>query len=313
MARGATERSKPQRGTGPEAPAARARRLGAVVLQSVKDLLVDSGPQWAAAVAFYGLLAVFPLLLAGASVAAFVADPQWVVERATSLPGEFAPGGEGRIEEIVQQAIAGRGPAGIFSLGALLWTGTRVFGSLTQALNVVYEAREGYGFVKRLLIELVMLLTLGVVLLFALVSGLLVDLLWRITDLLPAGQAFVVTVSRSVVRALALLVAFFLILHFVPRRRIELRATAFGAGVATLLFLAARPLFLFYVERFGNYNWIYGPLALAILLLLWIWLAALIVLFGGELAAHTQTMLIEGQPAEEVGRRHAERSPAGEG
>lgn len=309
MAGTTDHRSRSGKGIAAVPAATRAKRLGAVFVQSVKDLLVDNGPQWAAAVAYYGILAVFPMLLAATSVAAFFVEPRWAVDQVTSLLGEFAPRGEGRVEEIVQGAIASRGPVGVLSFAAVLWSGTRVFGALTVALNLVYEAEEGYGFVKRLLVELALLLTVGVALLLALASGLLIDLLWRVAGVLPAGQEVVVAATRSTVRALALLGTFFLLLHYVPRRRIERRATLVGAGVATLLFLAARPLFLFYVDRFGNYEQLYGPLALAILLLLWIWITALILLFGGELAVHTQSILIDGESAEAVGRRHA-RTPS---
>jgi membrane protein len=73
--------------------------------------------------------------------------------------------------------------------------------------------------------------------------------------------------------------------------------------------LAARPLFLRYVRDFGQYNLIYGSVAVAVILVLWAWVVALILLFGGELASHVQAMAIEGQAAEQVARQHQERSP----
>lgn len=79
--------------------------------------------------------------------------------------------------------------------------------------------------------------------------------------------------------------------------------------MATLLFVLARPLFVSYLRRFANYNLIYGSLAIVIIMVFWAWIVALILLFGGETASHTQAMVIEGQPKEEVERRHLQRSP----
>lgn len=285
----------------------RARRFVPVLVQSVKDTLTDHGPQWAAAVAYYALLSAFPLLLAAASVAAYVVDPAWAVERITATLGEFVPRGEGRVERIVDQAIAARGTAGLLSLATLLWSGTRVFGSLTQALNIAFDADESYGFFTRILVEIVMLLTLGVVLIVALSSTFLIGLLSDALAVLPSRGDLVLRLVQGALQTLLMVVAFFLIYQFVPRGRQDRRASATGSIVATLLFLLARPLFLFYVERFGSYNRIYGSLGIVIILLVWIWVVALIAFFGGEVAAHTRAQLIEGRSAVEIGRRHADR------
>jgi uncharacterized BrkB/YihY/UPF0761 family membrane protein len=92
----------------------------AVLTQAVRDLFVDGGPQWAAAIACYSLLSAFPLLLAGASIAAFFVDPQRAVAQATELLAAFVPRGLLQIEAIVIDAIAARESVGLLSLAALL-------------------------------------------------------------------------------------------------------------------------------------------------------------------------------------------------
>lgn len=67
------------------------RRIGVTFYLAAKDFFIDSGPQWAAAVAYYTLLSLFPLLLAVVSVAAFFVDPQWAVDQITSLLGQALP------------------------------------------------------------------------------------------------------------------------------------------------------------------------------------------------------------------------------
>ncbi len=275
-----------------------------MLVQSIKDLVTDSGPQRAAAIAYYSLLSTFPLLLAAVSLAAYFVDPNQAVDQVTRLLGEFLPEGEAQIATTVKEAVEASGQVSLLSLAALLWTGSRVFGVLTRALNVAFDVDEHYGFFRRLLIEAVMMLTIGVVFVLALASGLLVDLLWRALQVLPAGRGLVFELVPEATRVALLLVAFFLIYRFVPRGRRDSRAALVGAVVATLLFLAARPLFIGYVRQFGRHSVVYGSLAVAIILVLWAWLVALITLFGGELTAHIQKMTFEGAEREEVERLH---------
>lgn len=285
------------------------KQLGKVLVQAVKDFFHDSGPQWAAAVAYYSLLSTFPLLLAIASIAAFFVDPQWAVEQATNLLNRFLPTGGNRIENTIKEAIEARGSVSLLSIGTLLWTGSRVFGVVTKALNIAYDTDESYGFLKRTLVELLMLLTIGVLFVIALSSRFLINLLSERLEFLPTGQNLLFQITLEAVPALLLLIAFFLLFRFVPHCWVDWRAALSGAGLAALLVLVARPVFLTYVEQFASYNLIYGSLAIVIILVIWAWIVAMIIIFGGEFVSHIQAIMLEGQPAEEVERRHKRRSP----
>ncbi len=289
----------------------RLRRCGAVVVRSVRDLFTDDGPQWAAAIAYYSLLSAFPLLLAAIAIAAAFADPQRAAGQIVELLGSVIPQDQrSAVAGIVRRAAAVSGRVGLLSLGTLLWTGTRVFGALTKALNVAYDVEETYGFFKRLLIEAVMLLTIGLFFIFALASGVLFDLLWRVLQRFPADPGPVFVLARGALQLVLLLAAFFLIYRFVPRGNRDSRSALAGATIATLLFVLARPLFVGYVRQFGSYELVYGSLAIAILLILWAWIVALITLLGGEIAGHVRSMLLAGESTEATGSRQRGRASA---
>lgn len=302
-----TSAQNPPNGTRAPSPG-RLHLAWAVLVQSAKDLNRDNGQYWAASIAFYGLISAFPFLLAAVTIASLFVDAGWAAQQATGLLGEFVPEGEAFIERVVDDVVAARGTAGFFSLLLLLWSGSRVFGSLTAALNVAFDVDDLYGFGKRLLIELVMALSVGVVVLLAMSSGLLVDLLWRVLQVLPEQVALYRAVRWGVPAAL-LLVAHFLVYRYVPRREGHGKSALIGAAVATALFLAARPLFFLYLDDLAEYGLVYGSVGIVIILLVWTWVVALITLFGGEVAAHVQMMVFEGRSAAEVERRHEERSP----
>lgn len=293
----------PRNVTGGSQERVRLRRIGAVLVQSARDLVRDGGTSWAAAIAYYSLLSTFPLLLAIAAIAAYFVQPEWAVEQATQLLSTFLPRGSMRIEEIVQGAIDARQGASIVSIAALLWSGSRVFGVVTRALNLAYGADERYGIVRRVAIELAMTVTVGLFFVAALASRVWLRLLWR--QWLGGDELSLLFRSlMAIVPGAMLVVAFFLVYRFVPRRRVAWQAAAAGSVLATALVLIARPLFLTYLRNFATYNLIYGSLAIVIVLVLWAWLVALIGLYGGEVVAHTQAMLIEGKSAAATARDH---------
>lgn len=286
---------------------ARARCLAAIALQSTGNLLAHNGSHWAAAIAYYSLLSTFPFLLLVASIAATFAEQDWAVAQIIALLGPFVPGLEERIEAVVRDALAKSRGIGFLSVAALLWSGSRMFSALTKALNAAYDVAEIAGVLQRRLREAGMLLTIGLIFALALGADVLFAALRYLLGILPTGRRVILAALEAAVPLVFLPLAFFLIYRFIPRGRLDRRATLAGAAIAALLFLVAKELFLDYLEWFANYNLIYGSVAIAIVLALWAWLAALITLFGGEVAACLHHVLLARPPAEEMGRRQSAR------
>lgn len=280
-----------------------------VLSRATSDMFVDRFPQWAAAVAFQALLSLFPFLIAGASIAGAFVEPEWAVSEAHRLLADVLPEAAEFVEDTVREAIDMRAGAGALSMVFLLWTGSQVFNSLTVALNVAYDVEERYGFFKLMAIQLLMTVTVGLFFVGAILANLLLDVLWNLLGVAPEERGLLFAVLDTLFPAALLWLAFFLVYRFVPRVRQDWRSAAGGALVATVLFLVARPLFVTYVQEFATYNLIYGSVGIVVLLLLWVWIAALITLFGGELASHIQMRVFDGLGDEEIRRRHERRSP----
>lgn len=280
-------------------------RIGKMLWVAVKDFFHDSAPQWAAAVAYYSLLSTVPLLLAIAAIASFFVQPQALVNQVTGILGNYLPQGAGQLESLVTDALNRAGSIGLISTLTFLWTGSRVFGAVVKALNIAYDVDENYGFLKRTLVEVLMLLTIGLFFIAALASRYIINALWNNQQTLSTGRSLIV----QGISALLLLIAFFLIYRFLPRRTISWQTALAGSAVATLLFIVARPLFITYVNQFASYRDIYGSLAIVVILVFWAWIVAAIMLFGGEIASHSEAMFIEGESGEEVEQKHLKRSP----
>ncbi len=284
--------------------AATARLVGDAFIQALKDSFADNATQWAAAIAYYSFLSLFPLLLAAVSLSAYFVSPDWAVGKAILLLGEFVPEGGLAVQRIIHGAIHDAHPyAGIVSLLILLVLGSRAFGALSRALNIAYEGEETGSMARRIMIEIAMMTAVGVLFICTLFSHYLLSFLWSAVSLLPGETDATFTAMAQMIRVLSVLMAFFLVYRFVPRKRLDWKSIAVGTVVATTLIVAARPLFYEYVQYFANYNLMYGGIAIAVVLLVWGWVAAFIAILGGEMASHFQTMVLEGAGAKTVDRK----------
>jgi membrane protein len=284
-------------------------KIGELIYLSGKDFLIDNGPQWAAAIAYYSLLSLFPLLLAITSIGSYFVNLEWIIEQVTGLMEGLIPEGTQEIEDVIREAYDARGGVGILSTLALLWSGSRVFGVVTRALNIAFDSDDRYGVVRRTLAEILMLLTLGLLLIIALVSQFLLAYLISLTNIFPENQNLLFQIAIDAIPLVLLFFFFLLLYRYLPNRSVEWSAAFIGAVVALLLFFLARPLFQNYVQQFANYNLIYGSLAIVIIIIFWAWLMGLIVLFGGEIASHYEALFVQGLLKEEVEEKHRQRSP----
>jgi membrane protein len=280
----------------------------AVLRQTVRDVWAGNAMEWAAALAFYAVLSIFPPVLAGAALAAFIIDPSVVATRLSTLLEGFVPPGVVDIDPIVAAAIESRRRVGLLAILVWLIAGRRILGALVTALDRVSDVDERHeSLQRRAMVEVVLLVGIGALFVLALAARSLLGLLWQAVwgngSRHPLAWAL-----GAVVHALLLVAAFYALYTVVPYGQRHRRSVLAGALVATALSLLVRAGFLVLVDRFwASVTLIYGPLALAALLLTWAWVVGLIVLFGGSLASHINVMLVEGSKAQEAERRHVAR------
>ncbi|WP_069298610.1 YihY/virulence factor BrkB family protein [Neptunicoccus sediminis] len=246
----------------------------------------------AAGVAFYGLLALFPAITAVIAISGLLVEPSQIVDQMQSFSGLMP---EEVMTIITDQATSvagsrdgGLGLAAIVGILVALYSASKGMASLIEGLNVVYDENESRGFIK------LKLVTLGLTLL--LISGLVVGL--GVTLAVPAILAFanlgpLSSILATVLPWLLLVVMTMLglaaLYHFAPSRdRPEWQWASPGAIIGCLMWIVASVGFAFYVGNFGSYNESFGTLAGAIVLLMWFWISAYIVLVGAEVNAELE-------------------------
>lgn len=275
-----------------------------IVLRIKDELTDDNISIVAAGVAFYALLAIFPALAAMVSIYGLVANPADVQQQFAAVGSIMPPEAQTLLSEQLGK-IAGQAGATLsigVGVGLLLtlWSATKGINSLITALNIVYDEPEKRGFLK--LNALALSLTLGAIVLAVLALGLIVALPALLGNLgLPESMQTLISLLRWPLLALVVMIGLAVIYRYGPsRNESRWQWVSWGAVVATLLWLAGSALFSFYVSNFGNYNETYGSVGTIIILLMWFYLTAYIVLLGAEFNAEmehqTQQDTTEGEP-----------------
>lgn len=237
-------------------------------------------------IAFWSMLAVFPLIAALVSLAGLAIDPQAVADQlgyfATSLPEEA-----GRLLKGQAQAIASEGgAAGWIALASFLLTlysassGTK---NLIDGLNIAYRVEERRGLVKRQAVGIGLTLLLIAIAIVGLALVAVVPIVLQALGL-ASVLGFLIALVRWPLLALLAILGFAMVYRFGPHRQdAQWTWITPGAVVGTALWLIGSALFSVFVQNFGTYNETYGSLAGVIVLMLWLWLSAFCILLGGEL------------------------------
>jgi membrane protein len=276
-----------------------------VLRQTLCDVWAGNAIEWAAALAFYAVLSIFPLVLAGAAVASYLNPASVVTMRLSAVVEGGIPPGVVDVDPIVSAAIAARGQVGLSVIVLWLLAGRRILGALVTALDRVSDVDARHETVqRRALVELVVLAGVGLLFLMALMARSLLGFAWEAIWGSTASSPLAWVVGATV-HLLLLVIAFFALYTVVPHGERNPRAALIGAIAATVLVLIARAIFVAVLDRlWTSFELIYGPLTLAALLLTWGWFLGLIILFGGSLASHVKVMVIEGLSGTEAERRH---------
>lgn len=263
------------------------------ILWRVKDQIKkDRLSIIAAGVAFYGLLAVFPGLIALVAIYGLAFDPQQVEQQAAALSGILPPQAAdillGQLHDLTSTDSTALGVGAIGGILLALWSASAGMRTLMEALNVAYDEKEGRGFIRYY--GTALLLTLGAILGLVLAIALVVALP-VVLKFVGLGEALAWLVSIAVWPVLLVLMlgGLAIVYRYGPsREEPRWRWVSWGAVMATVLWIIGSVLFSVYVTQFGNYNETYGSVGAIVILLMWFLLSSYAVLIGAEINAEME-------------------------
>jgi membrane protein len=237
--------------------------------------------QRAAGVAYYAILSIFPLLLGLFAVFGFFLPSANLQDELLKFVGNNLPGATDILRQNIESIVKLRGAMGVLSIIVLFWGASAMFSAVSLAINRAWEIRRYRHFLIRKACELGMVLSMGILFLLSLGASAILSILHGVSDL-PVAQLIIVDAGGRLVAFLLILAVFLLLYKLIPNTRTYWRYIWPGALLAAILFEIARTLFIFYLENFANYQLIYGSIASIIVLLVWIYYSAFIMVLGAE-------------------------------
>jgi membrane protein len=259
-----------------------------VLLRVWKEQSEDNISLAAAGVAFYGFLALVPLLGAIVLIYGIAADPQTVLKNVKSLtsilPAEVAKLIGQQLMSVVQTSGGKKGFGLLIAIAVALWGARNAATSIITALNIAYEEHETRSTVRLNLLALG--ITAGGVVM-AVLALLAITGLGYLQRVLPHAPDVLVLLGK-IVSYVALLLgaaagAATLYRYAPSRAEAKWQWITPGSLFAAVSWLILTFGFGFYVAHFGNYNKTYGSLATVVILVTWLYLSAYLFLLGAEL------------------------------
>ncbi|MBN1661798.1 MAG: YihY/virulence factor BrkB family protein [Anaerolineae bacterium] len=264
-------------------------RLG-IVRTALSSFQHERGSEAAASLAYYALFSIFPLVLFMIGLGSLLIDKESAFRHTVQILNEAIPAPTDLITENVREVLALRGSVTLVSLAALLWSATRFFDALTQNIDRAWPQAGERAFVKTRLIGMGMVTGMAILMLVSFLLTAAARYLARAQ--LPLGGldgalygSLAWRIGASFSPWFVTLVLFLLLYRWVPNAKVRTRAAFWGALVAATVWQLAASGFAWYVSNVGRYRLIYGSLGAIIILMVWVYLAAWITLFGAHLTA----------------------------
>jgi len=292
----------------PEGPTDLKREAwGGVLKRTVAAFRKNNLTVWAAALTYYGVLSIFPALLALVSILGLIGK-----SATQPLINNLSSVASGPAKQIITSALqnlqSGRGGAGalfIVSLAAALWAASGYVAAFMQGSNVIYDVGEGRPIWKtmptRLVTTLVLLLLLAVAAVGVTFTG---GLATQAGKLLGVGSSAVTIwdIAKWPV-ILAIVLTMLSILYWASPnvKHPRFRWVSAGGILGVVVWLLASAAFALYVANFASYNKTYGAFGGVIVFLVWLWISNIAILLGAEFNAELERgrQIHAGHPAKD--------------
>ncbi|MFC8619616.1 YihY/virulence factor BrkB family protein [Micromonospora purpureochromogenes] len=282
-----------------------------VLVRSGRNFVKDNCADWAAALTYYGVLALFPSTVVVVALVGLVSDGERTVDTVLELARDIGAGSvvadDGFVSVVRTVVDQQSGAKVLLSFGLLgaLWSASGFIGAFTRASNAIYGVEEGRPFYRlrpmQIGLAAVTLILLAVVALGLIVSG---PVTHAVGDLLGAGglARTVWSVAKWPVLALVMMTLLSLLFWIAPNvRQPRFRWLTPGGAVALLSWIVASAGFGLYVANFGSYDVTYGSLGAIIAFLVWLYLSNCALMFGVQINAELQRGRVLQAGAEDPG------------
>ncbi len=246
----------------------------AVVIRAMKHFNKNRATEAAAAISYYSLLSMAPLLIFVVSIASLLFDPSLIEQRLYATLGRNFPLAPGFVSVIIQNLINSRVAVDLIAILFLIWSASGMFTTILVNINRAWDIQNVFSIIKSRLVAIGLILGLVIIVLFSL--------------LIPAFLSFLhlqglVRTYQVLVELTPLLMRFLIILGLYrigPVVHVRNKTAIRAALIVSLISGLFTRLFAWYMNVFAGFNTFYGSLGVFVGLLTWVYFGNYILLFG---------------------------------
>ena len=256
-----------------------------VLIRAANKSSKNSDKDMAAGITYYTFLSLFPLILGLAALGGFFLKSADVQLRVHDFLIQILPVGSDFVGRIIDSLIKVRGAAGVTSIVVLLWSGSKMVGALTRGINRALGLKRPFAmflsslryFGLTLIIASVVFLMMALAPAVEILADLELEMLgerWNAILDVVAGRTASLLLTGTLITA---------VYWLAPYQRLPWRDLLPGILVATVMIEVGKQLFTLYMKSAAEYSAVYGSVSSIIVLLLWLYFSARVVLYGAEL------------------------------
>lgn len=279
-------------------PDLRGLPLHRVLVRTVKEFLDDEMSTYASALAYQMLFSLFPFLLFLIALIGFLHLPDFFSWLRLQSELVLPPQALEQVNPVIDQLQQSKG--GLLSVGIViaLWTASAGVRLMMSAMNAAYDVPEGRPVWKRFPLSIIY--TVGIAGMLLAAAALMVlgpQVMEWIASQVGLEEAVVVvwTILRWPAIIILMMVAVALIYYVMPDVKQKFRFITPGSVLAVVVWIVASLGFAYYVKTFADYNAMYGSIGAIIVLLLYFYISAAVLLLGAEMNAVIEHMSAEGK------------------
>lgn len=262
----------------------------AVIIDSITSLCNNNPSQAAASIAYYFLFSIFPLFLFIVIVLSYFLDIEYIQSVSIRFVQGLLPGAEVLISENLQNILSNRGSTSILASVTLLWSGSGMINGVFSNVQKAFPEKNVRGyFINRALAIVLILMAITLVaglLIFSFVFNLSDALRYFNIELTPTISSVIHIFSSYVLPLLFLYIVGFVLYYMIPTAKVERSAARIAALLFAVVWRAFSVLFgRYWLSPMNRYSLVYGSVTTIVMVLLFIYFTAFIILYPAHLCA----------------------------
>jgi len=256
---------------------------------AVRQFLHKNCQYLAAAISFYALFSMFPLGLAVITALGFLIGPESKESDISQQIAGVLPVSSELIGSTMEGIVSARTITGIASFLGLVWASSAVFGAVRKGINTAWGVTTPRPFLRERMIDIALVLGAGMLVLIVLFTAPIIEVIRGMVEFFaPEGELpadLVWEIVAQLVSPVLIFLSFMTLYRWIPNTNIHIIYVIPGAFLASLAFISAQMGFIWYIGKFSVYNVVYGSIGALMALLAWIYVSAIILLFGAQITS----------------------------